>query len=151
MGLKGRESHRPGELSGGEQQRLAIAVALANDPPVIFADEPTVELDNDNAKVVVDLLVGLAHEECRTVVVTTHDPRVAIRTDRIIRLEDGVLKGIYTPTQLEGAYQSPGRGSLSGLAGVIRARIARIDKEMGEIENSVREGKLSFKRPSRDT
>ncbi len=145
VGLKGREDHRPGELSGGEQQRLAIAIALANDPPIIFADEPTAELDYDNAKVVIDLLVRLAHEENRTVVVTTHDPRVAIRTDKIIRLEDGVLKGVYAPTQLEETLQPTRHGSLSGLAEVIRARIARINEEIEILEARVREGKLSLK------
>lgn len=145
VGLKGREDHKPGELSGGEQQRLAIAIALANDPPIIFADEPTAELDYDNAKVVIDLLVRLAHEENRTVVVTTHDPRVAIRTDKIIRLEDGVLKGVYAPTQLEETLQPTRHGSLSGLAEVIRARIARINEEIEILEARVREGKLSLK------
>lgn len=145
VGLKGREDHRPGELSGGEQQRLAIAIALANNPPIIFADEPTAELDYDNAKAVIDLLVRPAHEENRIVVVTTHDPRVAIKTDRIIRLEDGVLKGVYAPTQLEETLQPARRGSLSSLAEVIRARIAKIDDEIEMLEARVREGKLSLR------
>ena len=140
VGLEGRASHYPDELSGGEQQRLAIAVALANDPPLILADEPTAELDYDNAMQVVGLLARLAREYGKTVVVTTHDPRVAVRADSIVRLEDGVVKGVYKPVELEEAIapEAPtGPTRLHGIVDVIKARIARIEEEMREIEEKL--------------
>ncbi len=149
VGLKARAEHRPGEMSGGEQQRLAIAIALANDPPIVLADEPTAELDYDNARAVVELLIELAHDYGKTVVVTTHDPRVAIRTDSIVRLEDGLLKGIYAPTQLEETMApAAGRGGqetgLISISGLIRARIARIEEEIEEVEAALRRGEIGI-------
>ncbi len=96
-----------------------------------------------------DLLVELAHDYGKTVVVTTHDPRVAIRTDAIVRLEDGVLKGIYAPTQLEETLApAPGRGGqetgLISLSGLVRARIARIEEEIEEIEAALRRGEIGL-------
>ncbi|HEV2231684.1 MAG TPA: ABC transporter ATP-binding protein, partial [Thermoplasmata archaeon] len=76
VGLGKRFDHYPHQLSGGEQQRVATAVALANDPKVIIADEPTAELDSKNAQQIVTLLSGLAKQDGKTVVVATHDPAV---------------------------------------------------------------------------
>lgn len=87
VGLGDRIDHRPGELSGGEQQRVAVARALAGDPLVVFADEPTGELDTDTGAVILDLLADLAED--RAVVVASHDERALDRTDRVIRLRDG--------------------------------------------------------------
>jgi putative ABC transport system ATP-binding protein len=80
---------RPDSLSGGEQQRVAIALALANDPALILADEPTGNLDSTNAKNVIDLLWALAHQYGKTVVITTHDQVVADRGDQILHMRDG--------------------------------------------------------------
>jgi len=80
--LLGKENRFPEELSGGERQRVAVAVALANDPPLILADEPTEELDIVNAEKAASLLVNLARNS-KTIVVSTHDPRVVRMTDRI--------------------------------------------------------------------
>ena len=74
---------------GGEQQRVAIATALANDAPVLLADEPTGELDSVNAKIVVEYLVKVNKELGKTIIMVTHDPSVARATDRILRIEDG--------------------------------------------------------------
>lgn len=88
VGLEGRASHRPDELSGGEIQRVAIARALASDPLVLLADEPTGNLDRATSSVVISLLLGLAAAG-NCVVVATHDPDVADAVDRRIELEDG--------------------------------------------------------------
>src|SRR3989304_4619301 len=97
VGLTERAHHKPEELSGGEQQRIAIAAALANDAPVLLADEPTGELDTVNAKCVVDYLVKVNRELGKTIIMVTHDPSVARATHRILRIEDGVIKDALTP------------------------------------------------------
>jgi ABC-type lipoprotein export system ATPase subunit len=88
VGLAHRARHYPGELSGGESQRVAVARALANDPPIILADEPTGELDSATAAEVMEVLAGL-HVEGRTLVVATHNPEVAAAAERVIVLRDG--------------------------------------------------------------
>jgi putative ABC transport system ATP-binding protein len=88
-GLGDRRSHRPAELSGGEQQRVAIARALMSRPAVVFADEPTGNLDSKAEADVLDLLRGSVDELEQTVIVVTHDQRVAQRADRIVALVDG--------------------------------------------------------------
>lgn len=87
VGLGDRLAHRPGELSGGEQQRVAVARALAGDPLVVLADEPTGELDTDAGAAVLDLLADVASD--RAVVLASHDQQALDRTDRVIRLLDG--------------------------------------------------------------
>jgi len=91
VGLTRHAAQRPDELSGGQQQRVAIARALATRPQVLLADEPTGQLDSQNALSVVGLLLELAHEHGVTTVVTTHDPAVAERADRVVELRSGVL------------------------------------------------------------
>jgi ABC-type lipoprotein export system ATPase subunit len=89
VGLADRAGHRPDRLSGGEQQRVAIAVALANNPAVLLADEPTGELDSDTAQQVFALLSSLNRELGVTIVVVTHDPLVSERVQRTIAIRDG--------------------------------------------------------------
>jgi ABC-type lipoprotein export system ATPase subunit len=89
VGLSEREDHRPERLSGGEQQRVAIAVALANQPAVLFADEPTGELDTTTAHEVFDLLRSVNHELGVTIVVVTHDSLVSEQVSRTIAIRDG--------------------------------------------------------------
>ena len=81
----------PSALSGGEQQRVAIARSLCSGAPVLLADEPTGNLDGENTRTVMDILRRLAHEEGRCVIVVTHDPEVATTADLILRMKDGVL------------------------------------------------------------
>ena len=90
VGLRAHADKLPGALSGGEQQRAAIARALANDPPLIVADEPTGNLDSETARAVIELLRGLSSAG-KTVVVVTHDPAVAAGCDRVVRLADGAV------------------------------------------------------------
>ena len=91
VGLGDRMQHLPAELSGGEQQRVAIARALTNNPDIIFADEPTGNLDSKTGDAIIDLLLNLARERNTTLLVVTHDARLAARGDRQLHIADGVL------------------------------------------------------------
>ncbi len=86
-----KRNRLPSHLSGGEQQRIAIARALASDTELILADEPTGNLDSENGMRIIELLSELAHEENRCVIVVTHDPKVADQADEILQMEDGRL------------------------------------------------------------
>jgi putative ABC transport system ATP-binding protein len=96
VGLGNRLDHRPDQLSVGQRQRAAIARALTTDPEVILADEPTGNLDSHASGEIVDLLDALAHERGRAVLIVTHDPQLAHRADRVLRLEDGRLAELDT-------------------------------------------------------
>jgi lipoprotein-releasing system ATP-binding protein len=89
VGLEGRLDHRPGQLSGGEQQRVAVVRALANDPQLVLADEPTGNLDSKNAHAICDLLRALTRELHKSVLLVTHDESIAAKADRIVHLKDG--------------------------------------------------------------
>ena len=89
VGLEGRERHRPTQLSGGEQQRAALATVLAARAPILLADEITGELDSTNAELLLDLLAEIHTEEGVTLVLATHDPEVARRAGRVVQLRDG--------------------------------------------------------------
>ena len=90
-GLADRAAHLPAELSGGEQQRVAIARSLINDPAILFADEPTGNLDSKNGAVIITLLLDLARMDKRSLVVVTHDDHLAQSGDRLVRIEDGLI------------------------------------------------------------
>ena len=92
VGLAERMHHLPAELSGGEQQRVAIARALTNNPEIIFADEPTGNLDSKTGDAIMDLLLDLTHSRKKTLLVVTHDARLAARGDRQLHIKDGVLQ-----------------------------------------------------------
>jgi putative ABC transport system ATP-binding protein len=89
VGLEHRLNHFPSKLSGGERQRVAIARSLANEPSLLLADEPTGNLDSENAHSVLDLIIGLQQEQGRTMVLVTHDPTIAECAGRILRMKDG--------------------------------------------------------------
>lgn len=91
VGLDDRVDHLPAELSGGQQQRVAVARALANDPAIVWADEPTGNLDSTNAAEVMDLLVRLNKEQAQTFVLVTHSEDVGAMADRIVRMHDGKI------------------------------------------------------------
>lgn len=113
VGMAKRAGHRPTQLSVGERQRVALARALANDPVLLLADEPTGNLDSDNAEHVLDLLTTMQHDRRLTLLVVTHSPDVAERADRVVRMKDGrVVSETTSPqstlhTQLE---FNPGSG-----------------------------------------
>jgi putative ABC transport system ATP-binding protein len=91
VGLQDRLDHRPDQLSGGEQQRVAIAPALATEPALLLADEPTGNLDTNAGDEIATLLRRIADEWQRTVLLVTHDPRIAAYADRIVFLKDGKI------------------------------------------------------------
>jgi putative ABC transport system ATP-binding protein len=91
VGLAGRERSLPARMSGGEQQRIAIARALVNTPALLLADEPTGNLDSANATEILDLLARLRAEHQMTIILASHDPQIAARAERLIRLRDGAV------------------------------------------------------------
>ena len=91
VGLGDRIDHKPYELSGGEQQRVAVARALVNQPELILADEPTGNLDSHTGQEIIELLCALQRERDATLLIATHDPRVAERAPRVVELVDGQI------------------------------------------------------------
>lgn len=94
VGLTARATHYPLQLSGGEQQRVAVARAFASEAPILFADEPTGNLDRRTGEKVADLLFSLNRESGTTLVLVTHDPKLAARCDRQLEMEDGTLREV---------------------------------------------------------
>jgi len=103
LGLQGREHHRPDALSGGEQQRVAMARAMAFQPPVLFADEPTGNLDSATSVQVWQLLKRLADEQEMTVVMVTHEPAAAAHCQKVFLLYDGVIHGSFETEGIDAA------------------------------------------------
>ncbi|MCW4049755.1 MAG: ABC transporter ATP-binding protein [Candidatus Bathyarchaeota archaeon] len=134
VGMKDRRDHKPGELSGGEQQRIALAAALANDPPLILADEPTGELDTENARIVVEYLRKINQELGKTVVMVTHDPRIARVSDRILRIHDGVVQADVAPTS---------EGQQADYGDLLRGRVDELDVTLAGLESQFKAGTLT--------
>ncbi|MBE3142368.1 MAG: ABC transporter ATP-binding protein [Planctomycetes bacterium] len=138
VGLENRAGHKPEELSGGEQQRIAIAAALANDAPILLADEPTGELDTANAKIIVEYMVKINRELGKTIIMVTHDPSVARASNRILRIEDGVIKAALAPSEVMGQ----GHEKAASYVDQVRARIIEIGTQMQQLDSDFRTEKL---------
>lgn len=106
VGLEKRMNHRPGEMSGGEQQRVAIARAISHSPKIIFADEPTAELDSPTAMAVMKLFQDIVHQNDLTIVMTTHDTAMMEMADIVYTLEDGVISDV-----MDNSAKTPGEGA----------------------------------------
>ncbi len=100
-------SHKPGELSGGQRQRVTIARSLVNEPAIVWADEPTGDLDSASAEAIIDLMVELNGSQGLTFVIVTHAREVAVRTDRIVQMVDGLI--VDEQLTDRGAQRRPGR------------------------------------------
>ena len=136
VGLKERMDHKPGELSGGEQQRIALAAALANDPPLILADEPTGELDTENAMIVVNYLAKVNKELGKTLIMVTHDPRVARAASRLLRIQDGVLVTDVAPSEEAAPTQA-------NYTDMLKARLTSIDSQLVSLDAEFRKGVIT--------
>jgi ABC-type lipoprotein export system ATPase subunit len=135
VGLPHRANHKPGQLSGGEQQRVAVAVALANLPKIILADEPTAELDTESSEMVLEAFRGVNHEFGVTIVMVTHDLLAARRAHRQLRLRDGQLL-------VEGKPMEP-----LGTDGKARLPDEAVDALAGvDLEVEVRDGEVRIRR-----
>jgi ABC-type lipoprotein export system ATPase subunit len=106
LGMGDRADHRPSQLSGGQQQRVAIARALFNDPPIIMGDEPTGALDSKTGQTVMRLLRTLCDKQKKTVVVVTHDPKIAQYADRMVVLKDGHIVEDSMTANTEESYEN---------------------------------------------
>jgi putative ABC transport system ATP-binding protein len=137
VGLTDRARHKPEELSGGEQQRIAIASALANDAPVLLADEPTGELDTVTAKCVVDYLVKVNRDLGKTIIMVTHDPSVARAAHRILRIEDGVIKMALTPSEVIVEEKAV------SYTDQLKARINELNTQLLQIDQDFKDDKIT--------
>jgi len=137
VGLTDRARHKPEELSGGEQQRIAIASALANDAPVLLADEPTGELDTVTAKCVVDYLVKINRDLGKTIIMVTHDPSVARAAHRILRIEDGVIKMALTPSEVIVEEKAV------SYTDQLKARINELNTQLLQIDQDFKDDKIT--------
>lgn len=136
VGMVERAQHKPDEMSGGEQQRIAIAAALANDAPILLADEPTGELDTVNARVVVDYLVKANKELGKTIVMVTHDQNVARAATRILHIEDGVIKKTLTPSEVIVKQEAV------SYVDQLRARVSEIAVQLEQLDKDFRSEKI---------
>ena len=101
VGMTERAKHKPDELSGGEQQRVGLATALANNPPVILADEPTGELDSETGKHILRLFQELRDKHGKTIIIVTHDQRIGEIADRVMTMVDGRITGEITGKEFQ--------------------------------------------------
>jgi putative ABC transport system ATP-binding protein len=136
VGLQDRAHHKPEELSGGEQQRIAIASALANDAPVLLADEPTGELDTANARIIAEYLVKINRELGKTIIMVTHDPSVARVSTRILRIEDGVIKTALAPSEVIVQEKAV------SYVNQIKARIGEINMQIQQLDSDFRSERI---------
>jgi len=140
QGAAAPESPSPeaAELSGGEQQRVAIAAALANDPPIVLADEPTGELDSETSRVIMNFLVHINEKYNKTIILVTHNPLVAAATERILRIDDGVIKAAYTPAE----FEADGEGRTVSFVDQLQQRIRKLAAELSTLDERFKKSEV---------
>ncbi len=136
VGLELRMKHKPDELSGGEKQRVAIAAALANDPPILICDEPTGDLDTDTGAKIVRFLLDINKEMGKTIIMVTHDPGIARLTDRIYRIMDGKIISIQKPSESE-------ESNVQMMVQMYKDRLAETNAELEELQVLFNEKRIS--------
>lgn len=135
VGVAHRADHKPDELSGGEQQRVAIATALANDPALVLADEPTGELDSESRDAVLGLFRALVDEfPDKAVVLVTHDPAAKRVADRVFEIADGRIVNEVSGAALKERYEEEVSGSA-----VVAARVAKLNSKLDRLRRVLRE------------
>ena len=137
MGLGDRMKHKPDELSGGQRQRVAIAAAIANNPDVLLADEPTGDLDTETGNIIVEYLHKVNKEMGKTVLMVTHDSSIARQCDRIFRISDGKILSIQTPTSDE-------ESTAVSRIDVVRERISEIKSEIRRLDERAQSGGIDL-------
>ena len=130
VSLKTHAQHKPNQMSGGEQQRIAIAAALANDPSIILADEPTGNIDSKNARDIIKYFRKVVNEFGKTVVIVTHDDSIARSADWICVIHDGIIQSKVKPANLEHTD--------ADISDYFRRRLEQIDGEMRSLESRFR-------------
>jgi putative ABC transport system ATP-binding protein len=110
VGLSERTHHYPSQLSGGEQQRVALARALANEPPILLADEPTGNLDSENGRHIVEILLGIHERRGTTIVLATHDQELAGKADRVLVLKGGRIERVQERASVVPLVSAASRG-----------------------------------------
>ena len=135
MGLADRMKHKPDELSGGQRQRVAIAAAIANNPDVLLADEPTGDLDTETGQIIVKYLHMVNKEMGKTVLMVTHDSSIARQCDRIYRIQDGKIRSVQAPTADEDT-------SAVSRIDIVRERLKEINTEIENADRAVVEGRI---------
>ncbi|MEQ9716258.1 MAG: ABC transporter ATP-binding protein [Candidatus Asgardarchaeia archaeon] len=141
VGLSERAKHKPGELSGGEQQRVAIATALANDPALILADEPTGELDTKTSREIVKLFKEIVGKTGKTMIIVTHDVSIAMAADRISRIQDGEIISTITPAELAPLEVHPEAGREQIITN-LKQQLQMIMEEIEKLDRDYKAGKI---------
>jgi putative ABC transport system ATP-binding protein len=136
MGLEDRMKHKPDELSGGQRQRVAIAAAIANNPDILLADEPTGDLDTETGQIIVKYLHKVNKEMGKTVLMVTHDASIARQCDRIYKIQDGRIRSVQSPTADQDS-------SAVSRVDVVRERLKEIILEIENIDQAVVQGSIS--------
>lgn len=132
VGILERAEHTPSEMSGGERQRVAIAGALANDPPIILADEPTGILDSTNALEVVGYLRHSVTDLGKTVIMVTHDANMVRDADRVLHIQDGLIRERQKPLQVSESESKSYAANLKNRLSELRSVLTSLDKQLAE-------------------
>ncbi|TFG13879.1 ATP-binding cassette domain-containing protein [Candidatus Thorarchaeota archaeon] len=137
VGLEDRMKHKPDELSGGQRQRVAIAAAMANNPEVLLADEPTGDLDSETGAQIVEFLHAINKEYGKTVIMVTHDSSIARQADRIYRIQDGRIRSVQTPSADKDV-------TAVSRVEIVQERISELKEEISKLDTRAKQGQVEM-------